>query len=297
LEIGCGMGLLLLRIAPQVSEYTGIDFSPEALAHVRREADRLGLAGVTLHEQRADDLGGLPAGHFDLVVLNSVVQYFPGLEYLEEVLRGAAERLAPGGRIFLGDLRSLPLLEAFHTAVELQQADGALPLGELRERIEARARRETELVIDPAFFADRGEIQLKRGRSRNELTRFRYDAVLPLDAPPAGESLERWLSWSGEGLTLSAFRRLLADTRPASLGLRGVPNGRVTAEVEAVRLLGEPEELKTVDDLQRAVRSLPPGLDPEDFWALERALSYRVEVRWGDSPEVFDVILRMKRAG
>ena len=59
---------------------------------------------------------------FDTVVLNSVAQYFPDLDYLLRVLEGAAAALRPGGRIFVGDVRSLPLAGAFHASVELARA-------------------------------------------------------------------------------------------------------------------------------------------------------------------------------
>ncbi|HEX2092144.1 MAG TPA: amino acid adenylation domain-containing protein, partial [Longimicrobiaceae bacterium] len=117
LEIGCGTGLLLFRVAPHVRQYHGTDFSGVALEHVRRHLD--GLPQVTLSEREADDLEEFAGAGFDTVVLNSVAQYFPGVEYLLRVLEGAAAAVRPGGRIFVGDVRSLPLLEAFHASVEL----------------------------------------------------------------------------------------------------------------------------------------------------------------------------------
>ena len=75
----------------------------------------------------ADDFTGIPEGWFDLVVINSVVQYFPGVDYLLRVLDGATAALAPGGTLFVGDVRSLPLLEAFHASVELAQAGRRCP--------------------------------------------------------------------------------------------------------------------------------------------------------------------------
>ena len=41
---------------------------------------------------------------------------------------GGARPWRPGGAVFLGDLRSLPLLEALHTSVELFQAADAMPV-------------------------------------------------------------------------------------------------------------------------------------------------------------------------
>jgi SAM-dependent methyltransferase len=294
LEIGCGTGMLLQRTARHCAEAVATDFSAEALAFVRGRLDAEGLPHVTLLQRPADDFTGLDAPRFDLVVLNSVVQYFPGLDYLRRVLAGAVAAAAPGGRVFLGDLRSLPLLEAFHASVQLQQADEATPLDELRERIAAAVRQEQELLVDPALFATlretlpgiaRAEIQLKRGRARNELTRFRYDAILHLDGGSiARREPETWLDWGDPEATPAGLRRLLANRALPSLGVRRVPNARLAAEIEAVRLLHEDGTLRTVGDLQQALRrARPTGMEPEEFWDLQRELPYGIEIKWTEN--------------
>ncbi|MFL5380981.1 MAG: amino acid adenylation domain-containing protein, partial [Longimicrobiaceae bacterium] len=103
LEVGCGTGLLLFRVAPHTQAYHGTDFSGVALEHVRRHA--AGLPQVSLSEREADRLDDYAGAEFDLVVVNSVAQYFPDLDYLLRVLEGAAAALRPGGRIFVGDVR------------------------------------------------------------------------------------------------------------------------------------------------------------------------------------------------
>jgi len=72
--------------------------------------------------------------------------------YLVQVLEGALRCLRPGGKIFLGDLRSLPLLRAFHTSVQLHKAASSLPVSELQQLVEKEITQEKELVIDPALF-------------------------------------------------------------------------------------------------------------------------------------------------
>ena len=51
-----------------------------------------------------DAVERLGSERFDAVILNSVVQYFPGVDYLLEVLDGAIERVRPGGFVYLGDV-------------------------------------------------------------------------------------------------------------------------------------------------------------------------------------------------
>ena len=120
LEIGAGSGLLLSRIAPDCTRYCANDFSPRALSYLEEEVKRQNLPQVTLLERSAENFEGLEPGSFDAVVLNSVVQYFPSADHLVKVLEGAAKVVRPGGAIFVGDVRSLPLLEAFDTSIELR---------------------------------------------------------------------------------------------------------------------------------------------------------------------------------
>ncbi len=186
-EIGCGTGLLLLEAAPHCRRYLGTDFSPAALERLAARAAALGLAGVSLERREADDFAGIEPGGFDLAVLHSVVQYFPGADYLRTVLEGAAWAVAPGGAVLVGDVRSLPLLGAFHTSVERQRAPAGLGNAALRERVRRAVAAEAELVLDPAFFLalpgelpgiSHAEVQVRRGRYLNEMSRFRYDVWL-----------------------------------------------------------------------------------------------------------------------
>ncbi|AGZ43004.1 non-ribosomal peptide synthetase [Actinoplanes friuliensis] len=232
LEIGVGSGLLLSRLAPDCESYWGLDLSEEAIATLRGAvagvpelADR-----VTLRAQPAHDLDGVPAGHFDAVVINSVAQYFPSADYLVGVLRAAAERLAPGGSVFVGDVRNLRLHRMLHTAI--QAANGVSP-AELDEAVDAAVRAERELLIDPGFFAGlpalvpafRGaQVLVKRARFDNELSRYRYDVVLT--TTPAVVPAEETLAWPG---SLDAVRERLAE-RPARLRLTGVPNALLGGE-------------------------------------------------------------------
>src|SRR5262249_8681419 len=159
---------------------------------------------------------------FDVVVLNSVVQYFPSADYLERVLRAAAELLRPGGHIFIGDVRHLGLWEAFHASVEVERAFPDLRRTELKERLSARLRKEPELLGAPEFFAALAgrlpsisavEAQIKRGRSDNELTRFRYDVVLEIGGQPEPPGRHDELSWSEVG-SLPALVQELRRRRP-----------------------------------------------------------------------------------
>jgi len=221
LEIGCGTGLLLFNLAPHCESYVGTDFSPAALSYVRQQ-----LAGddrVVLLERRADDFRDVEPNSFDTVILNSVVQYFPSVVYLLRVLEDAVRATRSGGFVFVGDVRSLPLLEAFHTSVELAKADGSLSPEELQPLIRKRVADEEELILDPAFFAalkehlprvSHVEILPKRARMQNEMTRFRYQVVIHVGEQTTPAAPIAWLEYqqvmkerTGIDLELDVSRR------------------------------------------------------------------------------------------
>ncbi|TWU03766.1 non-ribosomal peptide synthetase [Neorhodopirellula pilleata] len=192
LEIGCGTGLLLLRIAGRCEQYVGSDLLESSLDNIRKELSRDDAlrSKVRLHHANADDFTHLGDAQFDCIVLNSVVQYFPSIEYLRRVLTGAMQHLRPGGYLFLGDIRNLLLQRTMAAAVEREHADPTLPISELKHRIRSRIEHEEELLIDPRWFADvqavhprlcDSRVFLKAAQADNELSQFRYDVVIRAD--------------------------------------------------------------------------------------------------------------------
>jgi amino acid adenylation domain-containing protein len=307
LEIGCGTGMVLFRLAAHAREYWATDFSAASLAYVERSLAALPQRpAVTLLQQPADDFTGLDAFSFDVIILNSVVQYFPSADYLARVMTGIARLLKPGGAIYLGDIRSYPLLAAFHTSVELAHAADDVPRAELRERIARRIDQEQELCVAPAMFAAwaeesmpgaRVEARLKRGGDTNELTRFRYDVVLhfgahPLNAGPA-------LCWSAEFGSLDRLRERLHRERPEQLTVNCVPNARVLADVHSWEMICDESGPATAGELRRELEPhSSAGLDPEAFWAMAEDCGYEAHIRWSEADEqgAFDVSFCRKGA-
>ena len=309
LEIGCGNGLLLFRIATRCSRYVGTDFSQQALDYVRQHLGTLEQSpcAVTLLHQAADNFSEIEGQTFDAVILNSVVQYFPSIEYLVRVLSGAINAVRPGGFIFVGDVRNLPLLEAFHVSVQLAQAIPSLSMAQFRARVRQHLEAEKELVIAPAFFealvhrlgdVGRVQVQLKRGRRHNELTRFRYDVLLHVGSDPVPALDAPLLDWRKHRLTLPALRRILEQSRPEVLAIKGVPNARIATEMQALELLNDPG-IRTVGELGDRLRvAKEPGIDPEDIWSLSDDFPYAIEITWSTSGGNgdFDAWLRRQSA-
>ncbi len=260
LELGCGTGMLLHGLAESVERYVGLDLSERAIRDLRAQANRRGWDHVELKAAPAHAIADYADDEFDLVLVNSVLMYFPGPRYLRSLVEHGRRVTADGGHLFFGDVRSLPELAAFHESVQRHRADQGTSEALLRTRTLGAMAAEEELVVDPRFFASAGEgfggveVLWRRGRDANEMTRFRYDAVLhvgPREGHPAPPEPEPWagLEAIGEG---ADHRRVI-----------GLPNDRTTAG----------------------------GIDPEDAIEAAEAAGYRARAAVSPKPGTFELLL------
>ncbi|MBS0366469.1 MAG: amino acid adenylation domain-containing protein [Proteobacteria bacterium] len=299
LEIGCGTGLLLTRLAPSCESYIGLDFSAAVLAQLGQYvAGRADLSQVVLRQGRADDLAFAADQSVDLVIINSVAQYFPGVNYLLDVLAGAVRVTRDGGHVFVGDVRNFQLLDAYHASVQLHRAPQDLSVEELRGRVDAARAQEEELLVAPALFAELGhrwprvgriELSPKLAAYDNELSRFRYDVVLGVGARQAVAAPHRWLSWDREGGWRVALRAELAAGVRAGIGLRGIADARNVAALAAARVLNDrTDRLLHASDVSSFAHTCA-GEEPGGLVAFARELG--VEIHWqGFGPEGYEAI-------
>ncbi|HEX6290185.1 MAG TPA: amino acid adenylation domain-containing protein [Herpetosiphonaceae bacterium] len=301
LEIGCGTGMLLFRIAPHCREYWATDFSREALRYLEQQLERHSqpLPPITLLERAADNLTEIPAQRFDVVVINSVVQYFPSIDYLLHVIEGVLKLVRPGGRIFIGDVRNLELLSAFHTAVQLHRAPDTLSIKHLRQRIQKHLALEEELVVAPGFFyalqahlprISQVTTQIKPGRFHNEFTQFRYDVVLHVEEPQPQIVECPCLDWEHHLLTLDTLRQTLQARQPDRLLVRGLPNARLTETMRALDLLAYAEESATVGELRAAIQAVAADMEPDAIWSLSVELGYTASIMWTPGGSTYEVV-------
>ncbi len=293
LEIGCGVGLLLQHLAPLCESYVGADFSAAAIGQLQQWVDRRGdLPQVRLMHRSATELEDLPAGAFDTIVLNSVIQYFPDIEYLVTVLRQAARLLTPDGTIFLGDVRHLASLETFHGAVQLSRAAATVTIEQLKRRIARAVEQDKELVIDPQFFQalpgniagiNAAVVQAKRGWASNELTRHRYDVVLYADGRETTIAERHQLPWRADQSVVD-LESALKERRGDVIQVQAVPNARLAWEVAARSLMESGDGRLDVGTVRRQVNEQQPGgVHPETFWSLGESYGYDVTVAPGEA--------------
>lgn len=276
-EIGCGTGMLLMRIAPHCERYVAVDFSPVILERVREQLQSVPPVAkrVEVLERTADNFDGLDEDSFDMVVLNSVVQYFPNVAYLTRVLENAVKIVKPGGYVFVGDVRCLPLLPTFACSVELFRAADEVSIGELRDRIQRRIRLEQELVLSPSYFLflqrqfpkiSRVEIRPQRGRADNEMSRYRYNAILHVGSGMEPSPESTFLGWTERELTLDDIRSMLQQRPSESIGIKGIRNARIENDLATLKRLRTADASYTAGDLRReGEQTVKRGILPQDL--------------------------------
>jgi amino acid adenylation domain-containing protein len=266
LEVGCGTGLFLARLGGDCDAYFGLDISRRALEHIGNrllDVDPSLRYKVKLAQLAADQMREVDCGTVDLVVINSVAQYFPSLRYLAEVLEQAATLLSPGGAIFVGDVRNYALMEEFHALARLHRADGHAVLDEVRESV--REYQEHELLINPEFFTRMrfgpntvgAQALLKTGVSCNELNHFRYDVVLAPGRAVAAE--DGAFSWLRGGLEDAVSLLSQEDWRSARV--LDIPNSRVRDAISAREQIKAGGTI-TVGELRSRLAATDGGVDP-----------------------------------
>jgi len=185
LEIGNGSGLLLWEMASRAAHVTGVDPSPLTQERNKEHAAQEGIANVELLTGFAHEVDGLlgAAERFDLILLASTVQFFPGPRYLERMVRQALGRLAPGGALLIADVLDARRREELRQVTDEHRSGRGLE--------PAAPRR--ELFLDEDFFRDLGgAVHHRTAGFPNELG-FRYDVLLT--GEPAERRKRVWTGW------------------------------------------------------------------------------------------------------
>jgi hypothetical protein len=234
---------------------------------------------------------------------------------LLQVLVGAINVIGDLGQIFVGDVRSLPLLEPYHAAVQLAQASDSKTVEQWQQQVRQSVAGEEELVIDPTFFLALKqhfpqiswvEIQPKRGLAQNELTQFRYDVTLHLESvnnqplPISDPTVIPWFNWQLDQLSLAQIQEQLLTQKPELLGVRDIPNQRVEQALKIWEWVeNAPEEVETVEELKTILaQQVDTAINPEQVWQLAESLGYTAHLSWWESTQdgSFDVIFQRNLA-
>jgi len=184
LEIGCASGLSMYRIAPEVGLYVGTDLSEVVIEKNRLRVAEAGMNNIKLACLPAHDIDCIDEKAFDIVIINSVVQCFHGHHYLRDIINKSIGLMKHNGLLFIGDIMDQERKE------ELIQSMVEFKKNHPNNGYRTKTDWSVELFISQAFLEDLKvdmpaiqEVMFsdKIHTIENELTQFRYDAMLMVD--------------------------------------------------------------------------------------------------------------------
>ncbi|MEV7401901.1 amino acid adenylation domain-containing protein [Streptomyces sp. NPDC091267] len=309
-DVGAGSGLLMRDLRAGVEHYLAVDISPAALVAAEVTAAALGKPGADVDFLEGDALilRKLPSASADLVLLNSVAQYFPDSRYLTQVLDEAVRVVGPRGSVFVGDVRDVRLLPMFHADVQVQRSPRLTTAADLSDTVGRLVRSEEELCLAPAYFtlfATRHDgftarVECRAESPWTEMSRFRWDVTLLGPAHPAVRSCHaqpKAVDWQESRRPAPEALDALLDTARAGCGVRvtDVPNSRLVRPEAALRLLTQARPTDSVWEIARSLWTVGTdhAVDPADLHARGRAkgLGVRVEPARSGRLNCLDVTL------
>jgi ubiquinone/menaquinone biosynthesis C-methylase UbiE len=294
LEIGCGTGLLLYALLPHVESYVGTDISEEAIDLIQQNCiGKKDASKIHLFVADADDLSGLPDQQYDIIVINSVIQYFPSADYLLSVIKGLQSFLSPNGSIFIGDVLCFPLSHAFYYETQFAKAKPDITVEELKGNISRLILTKTsETLYDPRLFhllpkkfpwISSVKTQLRKGEFYNEMNNFRYDVILKQKPDIAIQTGHiTYLDWEKDALSLEKLQLILTSNSAPGIHIANVPNARTIKSKKLMERLATSDPQETVEQLSIQLDeeiSADAGIHPSACWALEND-DYSIEVDW-----------------
>ncbi|MCW3464519.1 non-ribosomal peptide synthetase/type I polyketide synthase [Chitinophaga nivalis] len=238
LEIGCGTGLIYYQLAAHIEKYIGADFSPVSTGQLQEHIQKQSrpYPETVLQVCAAHEVTLPSTENIDLVILNSIVQYFPGAQYMSVVMENAIGLLKGQGRVVIGDVRDLRLLPAFKRRLLLDKMSDRIGIKDFLWQADQEVVREEELCFAPAYFYQLQEkypaitqvaIQWKQSTYINELTSYRYTVVLQIGKPQA-IFVPGWQPWESITDTHTLYEQLQQEV--PVIALQDVPHPRLWQE-------------------------------------------------------------------
>lgn len=192
LEIGCASGITMYKIAPLVKLFYGTDLSEEMIKNNQKKVIDNNINNIKLECLAAHEIDKIKDQDFDIIILNSVVQYFSDYRYLTEVIEKAITMLGESGIIYIGDIRDQDLKSQFiQSLVDYMNNNSD-------NNYKIRTNYTDELFLPRRYFEDLRKSNAyisdivcsnKIFTIENELTKYRYDAVINVSKTKLNQTL------------------------------------------------------------------------------------------------------------
>ncbi|MBC7828704.1 MAG: amino acid adenylation domain-containing protein [Chitinophagaceae bacterium] len=296
LDIGCGTGLVYFQLAGKIRRYIGVDFSTSAINHIHhRISEGSRYYGETkLQVCAAHEVSLSEKEQVDTILLNSVIQYFPGEDYLNDIIGAYILLLKGKGRIIIGDVRDNRLLELFKARLLLPKSHGSLSVREFKWAVDQEVLKEEELCFSPEYFyrlqslhpqITHVEIQWKNSLHINELTLYRYNVVIYVGLN--NEIIEpEWQQWE------DSPRQQILDQLQAGviLALKDVPNPRLWKERSLTHSMQV--DSNTVNDLLETIQTEDKESEfVDEILKIARANGYQYRFFLDEDPLKINLLL------
>ncbi|KAI0545624.1 acetyl-CoA synthetase-like protein [Xylaria curta] len=304
LEIGTGSGMILFNLLKGLQSYTGLEPSSQAVEFITQTVkSRMPLKiarKITMHKATAEEVSRLGQSLSpDVVILNSVIQYFPSSAYLLRVVQELV-KLQGVKTIFFGDVRSFPLYNEFLLERALHVAGRKASKEELRRVMYDLRQAEAELLVGPAFFTalperipniEHVEVLPKRMRATNELSAYRYEAVIHVRASgqPSRQvhslGQVQWVDFQAQELSRESLLELLRQhlsSSSAVVAVSNIPNSRTTSMSQVLTELDMQNDNDDADWLSsvQVNASKQPSMSAADLVELAKQAGCYVEISW-----------------
>jgi len=316
LELGCGNGMILLRVAPKCKRFIACDLSETACDYVKDIIKRPQYRYLKEDGILEVELGGahesMRFAHekLDCIIVNGVSMYFPSAAYLLEVVQTAMDALEPGGKFFLGDVRCNKVINHFHGAAQLYQAAEDMSVDELRQKINKNVKYEKELLVDPELFMllpgripglAAVEMDIKRGKYHSEFSMYRYDVTfIKADGDVKFAKETKFVDYTieeynAETHSMANLTEKLTKEKPAIFAVGGMVDGRLAMCESMVCKLRDMNAVSDtckdfLEEVMTGGAAMEP-VEPEDIYVLGESLGYRTEIFWDvDCPAKMDCV-------
>ncbi|KAJ8112404.1 hypothetical protein OPT61_g5221 [Boeremia exigua] len=264
-----------------------------------------------------DRIDCLPPIDATLVVINSVVQYFPSLDYLFKTIRQLLQ-LKSVSTLFISDIQSFALHQEFLASQAAFIAGDNATKANFSRIIADMERVERELLVDPAFFTalpsrlpdlvDHVEILPKNMKATNELSSYRYAAVIHVKRrhgqkqEQAIQSVghDEWIDFTARKLDrLSLLKHLQSHSSSSTIAVSNITNSKTAFSRCLVDSLdGTMAETSDLPNWLPSVHQRAkdcPFLSATDLHELTEDVGCRVKISWSRQHSQrggFDAIFR-----
>ncbi|HEX8333693.1 MAG TPA: amino acid adenylation domain-containing protein, partial [Segetibacter sp.] len=238
LEIGCGTGLVYYQLVDKIKKYVGTDFSHASIKKIQSRISKgeRDYRNAQFQVAAAHEINLSIQDKFDTIILNSIIQYFPGEDYMNDVINKSINLLTNSGRIVIGDVRDNRLLESFKYLLTLNKLHHSDGIQELKWEVEQELLREEELCFSPDYFYNLKstypqichiEIKWKEATYINELSAYRYTVIVYVGAQINTHKPD-WKQWEDVSDKRVFYNQI--KTREPLIAISNVPNPRLSSE-------------------------------------------------------------------